>query len=70
MFFYKIYNKDKNITYNGVIDVTLNKVIFNTKEQICKMKKPAPNVINGLKYCLLAIDNLGRRNSLFRVTIA
>ena len=32
--FYKIYDRDKNITYNGVIDISLNKIIFNTNEDI------------------------------------
>ena len=31
---YKIYNKDKNIYYHGIIDVTLNKIVFNTAETI------------------------------------
>ena len=28
--FYEIYNNEKNKTYHGIIDITINKVIFNT----------------------------------------
>jgi hypothetical protein len=31
--YYKLYNTNKNIYYYGIIDVVLNKVIFNTDEQ-------------------------------------
>ena len=31
--YYKLYNINKNIYYYGIIDVVLNKVIFNTDEQ-------------------------------------
>ena len=27
--YYKIYNKDKNITYYGLIDIKENKVLYN-----------------------------------------
>ena len=32
--YYKLYNNNKNIYYYGILDVTLNKVIFNTDEEI------------------------------------
>ena len=32
--YYKLLNKNKNIYYHGIIDVTLNKIIFNTDEDI------------------------------------
>ena len=34
--YYEIYNNIKNITYHGIIDILLNKVIFNTDEEIKK----------------------------------
>ena len=34
--YYEIYNNDKKITYYGIIDIILNKVIFNTNEIIIK----------------------------------
>ena len=32
--YYEIYNKKENKTYHGVVDITLNKVIFNTDEDL------------------------------------
>jgi len=32
--YYEIYNNIKKITYHGIIDILLNKVIFNTDEEI------------------------------------
>ena len=59
--FYKIYNKDKNITYTGVIDVTLNKVIFNTKEQIQSFSAFTNNsmlaIVNNKAYRICGIKN-------------
>ena len=59
--FYKIYNKDKNITYTGVIDVTLNKVIFNTKEQIQSFSAFFNNsmlaIVNNKAYRICGIKN-------------
>ena len=46
--YYEIYNNIKKITYHGIIDIILNKVIFNTDEEI---KKFIP--ISG--YSMLAI---------------
>ena len=40
--FYEIYNNEKNKTYHGIIDITINKVIFNTDE-IIKSFKPFSN---------------------------
>ena len=36
--YYKLYNHDKNINYYGVYDVYLNKVIFNTDEELLEFK--------------------------------
>ena len=32
--YYEIYNTEKNITYHGIIDIILNKILFNTDEKI------------------------------------
>ena len=32
--YYKLKNKDNNNTYHGIIDIELNKIIFNTNEEI------------------------------------
>ena len=32
--YYEIYNKDKNITYHGLIDIKKNKVLYNLEEEI------------------------------------
>ena len=32
--YYEIYNKDKDITYHGLIDIKNNKVLYNLKEEI------------------------------------
>lgn len=36
--YYKIKNNNKNIIYHGIIDVSLNKVIFNTDKEISEFK--------------------------------
>ena len=59
--FYKIYNKDKNITYNGVIDVTLNKIIFNTNEEVQSFSAYSNNamlaIVNNKAYKICGIKN-------------
>ena len=32
--YYEIYNEDQNVTYHGMIDVVLNRIIFNTDEEL------------------------------------
>jgi len=46
--YYEIYNNIKKITYHGIIDIILNKVIFNTDEEIIKF-------IPKSKYSMLAL---------------
>ena len=46
--YYEIFNNIKQITYHGIIDIILNKVIFNTDEEIKKF-------IPMSKYSMLAI---------------
>ena len=46
--YYEIYNNIKKITYYGIIDIKLNKVIFNTDEEIIKF-------IPKSKYSMLAL---------------
>jgi len=46
--YYEIYNNIKKITYHGIIDIILNKVIFNTDEEIKKF-------IPKSKYSMLAL---------------
>ena len=60
--FYEIYNNEKNKTYHGIIDIILNKVIFNTDENIISFKPLTSNsmlaITNNSAYqiCLIA-DN-------------
>ena len=41
--YYEIYNNDKKISYYGIIDIILNKVIFNTNETIIKFMPYSSN---------------------------
>ena len=41
--YYEIYNNIKKITYHGIIDIKLNKVIFNTDEEIKKFMPISKN---------------------------
>ena len=41
--YYEIYNNIKKITYHGIIDIILNKVIFNTDEEIKKFMPISKN---------------------------
>ena len=49
--YYEIYNDDKKETYHGIIDIELNKVIFNTNEEISKFIPFSDN-------SMLAITNI------------
>ena len=54
--YYKLYNEDKNKYYYGLINIELNKVIFNTDEQIIKF-------IHYSKNAMLAITS----NSAYKI---
>ena len=41
--YYEIYNNIKKVTYHGIIDIILNKVIFNTDEEIKKFIPKSKN---------------------------
>ena len=66
--FYKIYNKDTNITYNGVIDVTMNKIIFNTNEPIQTFTAYSNNsmlaIINNKAYKICSLKNSNGTNCI------
>ena len=58
---YKVYDKDTNTTYNGVIDVTLNKIIFNSNENIQTFMAYSNNsmlaIINNKAYKICSLKN-------------
>jgi len=54
--YYKIYDEKENIFYHGIIDIILNKVIFNTNEEIIEFKPYRNN-------SMLAIT----KNSAFKI---
>ena len=57
--YYEIYNNIKNITYHGLIDIMLNKIIFNTDEEINKFISYSNNsmlvITNDSAYRICAI---------------
>ena len=53
--YYEILNTDKNKTYHGIIDIILNKILFNTDEKINIFKPYISN--NGLPYSMLIITD-------------
>ena len=59
--YYKIYNEDKNKYYYGLINIELNKVIFNTDEQISKFIHYSTNamlaITSNSAYKICAIYN-------------
>ena len=60
---YELYNEDKNITYYGLIDIVLNRIVFNTDENITLLEPYSNNsmifIYNGRAYrfCAIANDN-------------
>ena len=61
--YYKLYNNNKNKYYYGFIDIELNKVIYNTDEQI-KIFKPYSSdsmlaITSSSAYQICAIYNIG-----------
>ena len=61
--FYELINNVKNKTYHGIIDVILNKIIFNTDEKINSFKPMTNNSMlaitdkSAYKICALANNN-------------
>ena len=54
--YYKLHNNDKNIDYHGILDVVLNKIIFNTDEDILEFEPYSNN-------SMLAIT----KNSIYKI---
>ena len=73
--YYKIYN-NKGIFYHGIIDVTLNKVVFNTDEEIKEFKSYSNSSMlaitkdSAYKICILrdggiCLEDCPNNNQLF-----
>lgn len=56
--YYKLHNNDKNIDYHGVLDVVLNKIIFNTDEDILIFEPYSNN-------SMLAVT----KNSIYKICV-
>ena len=61
--YYKIKDNTKNVIYHGIIDLLLNKVIFNTDEEINEFKPYSNNsmlaITNNSAYKICAIQQNG-----------
>ena len=61
--YYEIYNENEKVTYHGIIDITLNQVIFNTNIPIdtfipySSNSMLAINKISAYKICAIKDDN-------------
>ena len=59
--YYEIYNNVKKVTYHGIIDIILNKVIFNTDEEIKTfipfLKNTMLAITEDSAYQICTIDN-------------
>ena len=60
-FYYEIYNEEKNVTYHGIIDIVLNKIIFNTDKELTKFIPYSNNSMlafyNEIPYKICVISN-------------
>ena len=67
--YYQIYNEDKKEFYYGIIDVSLNKIIFNTDKKINEFKPFDSNSILAITddsaYKICAIQDINNNNDHF-----
>ena len=56
--YYKLHNNDKNIDYHGILDVVLNKIVFNIDEDILEFEPYSNN-------SMLAIT----KNSIYKICV-